>query len=761
MFEKPISKDGAKPADQEFGNFFNRMSARMNAQGDNSSTKKSSVKPLGISGEEALLLLGSYEESRQGWFWSTDSNGNVTYISQYVAEMTGKKATDLHGTPFIELFAKSLDHEATQRSLPFILTKKSKFDELRLKMHVGEVVRWWSVSGQPQFTKTGEFTGFRGNGVDITDQLRASQDTEKLAHFDSLTGLANRANMQEKLEKTLKAFQPHDRPCAVALLDLDRFKQVNDTLGHPAGDALLKQVGQRLKKAIGIRGEAGRLGGDEFQILIPDCDDRGDLGALAETIISSISQPYSIDGSRCIIGASIGIAISPFDGEISEDLIRNADLALYAAKAGGRGRFQFYSSDLHQSAEDRRMLEEDLRDALSNDEMTLAYQPLVNAQTNIVTGFEALMRWNHPERGPISPALFIPIAEEANLINALGEWAINRACDQASQWPGKARVAVNVSPIQFANEGLPDFVAAALARTGLAPDRLELEVTEGVFLEEYDKNGDMFDHLKKLGVRLALDDFGTGYSSMSYLQSAPFDKIKIDRAFVRGATQKGSRNGAIIKAIVALAEALDMETTAEGLETLDELDMIRDLNVSHIQGYVYSAAVPNEKLLQNLEDGQWIIEPVGPAFHREDRFSMFRKVFAIHHNHRYQVVIRNLSASGALIEGLMDVPVGTEFVIDFGEGQLAVSTVRRSMGDKQGIEFEERLVDDGSGGLCTARRVSRYLVASMNSDSVLPNAMTLNRNTQPTSWQVQHVMNPQEGMIPIFNSSYEMSQKKR
>lgn len=761
MFEKPISKDGAKPADQEFGNFFNRMSARMNAQGDNSSTKKSSVKPLGISGEEALLLLGSYEESRQGWFWSTDSNGNVTYISQYVAEMTGKKATDLHGTPFIELFAKSLDHEATQRSLPFILTKKSKFDELRLKMHVGEVVRWWSVSGQPQFTKTGEFTGFRGNGVDITDQLRASQDTEKLAHFDSLTGLANRANMQEKLEKTLKAFQPHDRPCAVALLDLDRFKQVNDTLGHPAGDALLKQVGQRLKKAIGIRGEAGRLGGDEFQILIPDCDDRGDLGALAETIISSISQPYSIDGSRCIIGASIGIAISPFDGEISEDLIRNADLALYAAKAGGRGRFQFYSSDLHQSAEDRRMLEEDLRDALSNDEMTLAYQPLVNAQTNIVTGFEALMRWNHPERGPISPALFIPIAEEANLINALGEWAINRACDQASQWPGKARVAVNVSPIQFANEGLPDFVAAALARTGLAPDRLELEVTEGVFLEEYDKNGDMFDHLKKLGVRLALDDFGTGYSSMSYLQSAPFDKIKIDRAFVRGATQKGSRNGAIIKAIVALAEALDMETTAEGLETLDELDMIRDLNVSHIQGYVYSAAVPNEKLLQNLEDGQWIIEPVGPAFHREDRFSMFRKVFAIHHNHRYQVVIRNLSSSGALIEGLMDVPVGTEFVIDFGEGQLAVSTVRRSMGDKQGIEFEERLVDDGSGGLCTARRVSRYLVASMNSDSVLPNAMTLNRNTQPTSWQVQHVMNPQEGMIPIFNSSYEMSQKKR
>lgn len=764
MFEKPISKDGAKPADQEFGNFFNRMSARMNAQGDNSANRNPAVqqtKQYGMSSEEALLLLRSYEDSRQGWFWSTDSQGNIVYITEYVAEMAGGTIDSLQGTHFVELFAKSLDHEATQRSLPFILTKKSKFDELRLKMHVGEEVRWWSVSGQPQFAKTGEFTGFRGNGVDITDQLRASQDTEKLAHYDSLTGLANRANMQEKLEKTLKAFQPHERPCAVALLDLDRFKQVNDTLGHPAGDALLKQVAQRLQKAIGIKGEPGRLGGDEFQIIIPDCDDRGVLGELAETIISSISQPYSIDGSRCIIGASIGIAISPFDGETSEDLIRNADLALYAAKAGGRGRFQFYSSDLHESAEDRRLLEEDLRDALSSDQMTLAYQPLVNAKTNIVTGFEALMRWNHPERGPISPALFIPIAEEANLINTLGEWAINRACEQASKWPGKARVAVNVSPIQFANEGLPDFVAAALARTGLAPDRLELEVTEGVFLEEYDKNGDMFDHLKKLGVRLALDDFGTGYSSMSYLQSAPFDKIKIDRAFVRGATQKGSRNGAIIKAIVALAEALDMETTAEGLETLDELDMIRDLNVSHIQGYVYSPAVPNEKLLQNLEDGEWVIEPLGPAYHREDRFSMFRKVYAIHHNHRYQVVIRNLSATGALIEGLLDVPLGTEFVIDFGDGQLAVSTVRRSKGDKQGIEFEERLVDDGSGGLCTARRISRYLVASMNSEAAPSNAVTINHADPATSWQVQHVMNPQEGMIPVFNSSYEISQKKR
>ena len=750
MLEKPISKDKASPVDQEFGSFFNRMTARINAQGQQGDENKQSMQT-----DQALLLLQSYEESRQGWFWSTDAEGNITYLTEYIAAMLDVPVSDLLGTPFVNLFAKSLDHEATQRSLPFVLTKKTKFDELRLKMHVGEDVRWWSVSGQPQYSKLGHFTGFRGNGSDITAQLRASQDTEQLARYDSLTGLANRANMQEKLEKTLKAFQPQNRPCAVVLLDLDRFKQVNDTLGHPAGDALLKQVAQRLKKAVGQRGEAGRLGGDEFQLIIPDCEDRGDLGELAERIISSISQPYSIDGSRCIIGASIGVAISPFDGETTEDIIRNADLALYAAKAGGRGRFCFYSSDLHQSAEDRRQLEEDLRDALANDQLSLFYQPIVDGNTNIVKGFEALMRWNHPDRGPISPAVFIPIAEEANLINALGEWAIHKACEEASEWGGKVRVAVNVSPIQFANDRLPNVVATALANTGLAPDRLELEITEGVFLAEYDENGEMFEQLKKLGVRLSLDDFGTGYSSMSYLQNAPFDKIKIDQSFVRGATLKGSRNSAIIAAIVALAEALGMETTAEGIETLDELEMIRDLKVSHIQGYVYSPAVANEKLLQNLADGEWIIEPVGPAHHREDRTSMFRKVFAIHHNHRYQVVIRNLSATGALIEGLLDVPVGTHFVIDFGDGQLAVSTVRRSIDDKQGIEFEERLVDDGSGGLCTARRVSRYLIAAVSAQEQQPQQL------QAGGWQVQHVMNAQEGMIPIFNSSIELSLKKR
>lgn len=681
---------------------------------------KANISPAGSSSlgspQEAMLLLRNFEASGRGWFWATDADGCLTYISAPVIALLNKDPADILGQPFLKLFC-GIEDGGGQRTLPFILTKQSKFDDLPLQAASDSNEIWWSVSGKPFQDKAGNFAGFRGSGTDITKMRRSAEDNSKLATYDSLTGLLNRFKMSKLLETTLSAFKLQKRACAVILIDLDRFKQVNDTLGHPAGDALLKQVAGRLVKTIGDREKISRLGGDEFQICLPDMDDRAVLAELAERIIRSLSQPYSVDGSRCIIGASVGIAVSPFDGQSSEDLIRNADLALYAAKGGGRGRFRFYSSELLQAAEDRRILEEDLRDALAKEQMWLSYQPVVDSRTNIVSGFEALLRWNHPERGPISPAMFIPIAEEANLIGALGEWALQRACDQAAKWPGKLKVAVNVSPSQFTTGTLPKIIESALATSGLPPEQLELEITEGVFLQESADTDSIFAALKQIGVRLALDDFGTGYSSLGYLKTAPFDRIKIDQSFVRGATEPGSRNGAIIAAIVALANALNMETTAEGIETLDQLDLVRDLRVSHIQGYVYSRPVDNESLLERCAAGEWTIVPIGPAVQRAERISMYRKIAAVHDNHRYEVVLRNLSVSGALIEGIYDVPVGTKFVLDFGDGQLAIASVVRSAACQQGVMFEERLVSDRNGGLCTSRRVSPYMLAAVGLSS--------------------------------------------
>ncbi|MCA1662535.1 MAG: EAL domain-containing protein [Novosphingobium sp.] len=658
-------------------------------------------------------LSKAYEESGLGWFWSTDREGRLTYLSEHIVKALADHGGEALGQTFAALF--ELDREtasSSQRTLPFLLGTHTSFSELHVCLAGRANESWWAVSGLPQHDAEGEFTGYSGHGRDVTETLRRERDASRLAMYDSLTGLANRHRMSRQLDTVLIAYQAAKRSCALMMLDLDRFKAVNDTLGHQAGDELLKQVAQRLRRVIPEGTEIGRLGGDEFQIILPDCDDRGELGELGHKVITMLSQPYSIDGSRCVIGASVGIAIAPYDGLTSEELVRSADLALYAAKGAGRGQYRFYSSDLHSHAEEMRQLEEDMRDALAEGQFRLAYQPIVALDGNKISGFEALLRWNHPERGEISPGVFIPIAEDAGLIGAIGEWALRQACIEAAQWEGEARVAVNVSPIQFANVGLPRIVASALAASQLDPDRLELEITESVFLGEGADTQEMFNALKRLGVRLALDDFGTGYSSLGYLQKAPFDKIKIDQSFVRGATEAGNRNAAIITAIVSLAGALEMETTAEGIEALDTLELMRKLGVSHVQGYVFSKPLDNDAVVERMAKGPLELEPEGPATHRSDRKTLLRMIGLIHEDHRYEVTMRNLSRTGAMVEGLIDVPLGTGFVVDFGEGQLAVATVKRSNGHRMGLEFEVPLISDGADGLCTRHRVSPYVLAA-------------------------------------------------
>ena len=662
---------------------------------------------------EALQLLHDYEASGLGWFWASDAAGRITYISECVARQLGVDRAALVGQPVQHLFV--LDRggdDRSERTLPLILSAHKTFTGLQVRAATGGPEVWWSLSGRPQLDAAGKFLGYRGNGTDITTTRQSQQDASRLAQYDSLTGLANRHRMGRRLEQTLTAYQATRRPCAVVMLDLDRFKAVNDTLGHPAGDELLKQVADRLGQVVSEPGaEIGRLGGDEFQIMLPDLDDRGRLGELARTIITMLSQPYQVAGSRCVIGASVGIAIAPFDGQGSDELVRAADLALYAAKGGGRGQFRFYSSDLQAEAERRRQIEAELRDALANDQMHLVYQPIVDPVSNRVVSLEALVRWSHPDLGEIAPAVFLPIAEEANLTGALGDWMLKRACAEAQTWPGGVRVAVDVTAAQFGNAGFAAVVAQALAHAGLPPERLELELTESVFLADPLTTTDLFNQLKLLGVRLVLDDFGTGHSSLATLQHAPFDKLKIDPGFLREVTTPGHRNSAIVAAIVGLARALGMETAIEGIEAHDELAAMRRLGVSQIQGYIYAVPVAAEDVAEAMLSGDWVIAPEGPSKYRPERRTVLRKVGLIHEDYRYEATMRNLSRSGCLVEGLIDVPVGTPFVVDFGEGQLAVAVVRRSAGASQGLEFEQHLVDDGAGGLCTRHRVSPYVLA--------------------------------------------------
>jgi EAL domain-containing protein (putative c-di-GMP-specific phosphodiesterase class I) len=408
----------------------------------------------------------------------------------------------------------------------------------------------------------------------------------------------------------------------------------------------------------------------------------------------------------------VGVAIAPYDGVEKDEIVHCADLALYAAKNGGRGQFRFYSAELKDEAEERRLLMEDMREALANDQLELHYQPVVRVADNMVVGLEALMRWEHPERGSISPGVFIPMAEESNLINQLGEWAIKQACHDALAWPETVRVAVNVSALQFVNPNFPTVVTNALESSGLDPTRLELELTESVFMGDSDSTEQTFKTLKELGVRLALDDFGTGYSSLSYLRSAPFDKIKVDKSFVDSCTQKDQNSAKIIAAIIGLSNALGMETTVEGVEAFDQLDLVKSKGAIYIQGWIYSKALKQDAVLARINSGEFKIEPNGPDRFRSERRTVFRRIGVIHGDHRYEAVMRDLSKTGSRIEGLVGVPVGTDLVLDLGGGQLVICTVIRSQDAMIGVEFETALVSDGAGGLCTRHRASPYALAA-------------------------------------------------
>ncbi len=533
------------------------------------------------------LLLKDFQEHGGDWLWETDADGRLVEPSVRLAEVAGRTLPEITGMPLRALLAAG-QAEGDDELLD-AMEWYEIFRDLVVSIRVGDEIRHWSLTGRPIFRANGTFCGYQGVGSDITERRAAEERITYLAETDPVTGLVNRVKFAAELDRAMA--DPNNLGRAVLFyLDLDQFKSINDTMGHPVGDALLDQVGQRLIACTGAGDVVARIGGDEFAILRAGSDRPDHAAEIAENILATFDTPFTLDGADFSVGTSIGIAIGPDDGATPMDLMKSADLALYRAKAEGRDGYRFFEPGMDEKARRRRMLEQGLRTAMDGDELFLVYQPIVDMVSDRISGFETLIRWRSAEFGNVSPAEFIPIAEECKLIVPIGEWILHEATRQAATWPRDLKVSINLSPVQFRNRRLLATIVSALEHSRLPPHRLQIEITESTLLDAGEQTLSMLRDLRELGVRVALDDFGTGYSSLNYLRKFPFDKIKIDKSFVDDIDHK-EQSRAIVRAIMDLTSALGMATVAEGVETHSQLDTLRDLGCDEIQGYVISAAV--------------------------------------------------------------------------------------------------------------------------------------------------------------------------
>ncbi len=550
--------------------------------------------------EVVSLLLREFEEGEADWLWQIDNSRRARSISPRFAFALGLDPAEIEGKPFIQLisgpawetgqFTPSL-HDLVER-----FKRCENFSNLLVRVTIRGEQRWWELSGTPKFDESGNFDGFRGVGSDVTEQRESADKIARMARYDTLTALPNRMMLTEALGEAMRYAEQWRTRCAFLMIDLDRFKAVNDSLGHLVGDQLLARVSQRLKEEMTERELCGRLGGDEFAIVIRDASDLEHVNRVARRVIDRLSQPYEVDHHTLFVGASVGSAVGPRDGATVETLMRNADLALYRSKDEGGGVHFTYEPALHAHAEERRKLEFSLRRALERNEFVLHYQPVVDAISEQIVSFEALVRWNSEEHGFVSPAKFIPLAEDTRLIVPIGDWVLREACREAAHWPAHVRVAVNVSGEQLLDPSFAASVVGALAMSGLPAQRLEIEVTESIFLRDANLARASLEQVMSLGCSVALDDFGTGYSSLGYLRKLRFSTIKVDRSFVQGAATGNAESLAIIRAVVAMADSLEMSTTAEGVETEAELEVIRKLGCKKIQGYYFGRPMPTSEV---------------------------------------------------------------------------------------------------------------------------------------------------------------------
>ena len=542
--------------------------------------------------EVISLLLSDFQEHASDWLWETDASGALSHVSDRFAEAAGKPPSELQGRKFADVIGARSEYRAPElRDILKRMAAGASFRDVVLPVTVEGERRYWMLSAKPVFDSANKLTGYHGFGTDVTEKKVAEARIVHLARYDTVTGLPNRVHFNEEVDRILTEARECGEGAAMLCLDLDQFKSINDTLGHHVGDELLKHVGKRLRACAHDRDIVARLGGDEFAILQRGVEERADTMMLARQIIDAFKVPFKLEHGDIAIGTSIGIAIAPQDGWAADVMLKKADMALYSAKADGAGTYRLFEPEMEAWAHRRRALEDGLRLAIANNELYVVFQPLVDIRKRAIAGCEALLRWKSPEWGFVSPAEFIPVAEATGLIESIGEWVLREAAKTARHWPEDTVVAVNLSPVQFKNQKLLSTVVRALADTGLPAHRLELEVTESVFIDGSDNAVAMLRNLRTLGVRTALDDFGTGYSSLSYLRRFPFDKVKIDKSFIDDVAAR-DESLAIVRAIVTLAGALGMTTTAEGVESVEQVARLRDVGCAQIQGYVFSPPRP-------------------------------------------------------------------------------------------------------------------------------------------------------------------------
>ncbi|WP_152047510.1 bifunctional diguanylate cyclase/phosphodiesterase [Aureimonas psammosilenae] len=539
-------------------------------------------------------------EASSDWIWECDREMRLVFVSSRFEPVTGLTETDALGRHLDVFFRLDPSEEGWLRCSTgeAVRDLRYRYEDAQGRPRVGR------VSAKPILDEAGMWLGYRGTATDITSEVEAQARAEHLSKHDALTDLPNRAMFRERLDQALENHRSQRSRLAVLCLDLDHFKEINDTHGHAAGDTILQEVSRRLEAQLQADDTAARLGGDEFAVIQQGFTQPLDAITLSRKILAALDAPYLIAGREHRLGVSIGIAV-PDGFEAAELLLRNADIALYDAKESGRGTARIYEAHMGLDRETRRTLEQDFRRAVELDQFELHYQPLVALESERIIGAEALLRWRHPSRGLVSPGEFIPLAEETGLIVPLGEWVLRTACAQGVQWPGIV-IAVNLSPVQFMQRDIVALVAQVLTETGLAPAQLELEITEGVLLRDGVAARDTLNRLKALGVRIAMDDFGTGYSSLGYLNSFPFDKIKIDKSFI--ADLSAAKSNAIVRSVIGLGQSLDMVITAEGVETADQAQFLRREGCEQVQGYYFGRPLPADQLASRMAD-----RPVGEA----------------------------------------------------------------------------------------------------------------------------------------------------